>query len=96
MGGVDEQRDRHPEHRQQRDCVFDDHAQRGARQPPDDKRWGRAGQPYAFDAYSDGATTVWVCLTVGTAVSSRVIVPISVSGPTVGPLITWYPDPGTP
>jgi hypothetical protein len=57
---------------------------------------GVGGQPYAFDAYSDAATTVWACLTVGTAVNSRVIVPISVSSPTTGPLVTWYPDSGTP
>jgi hypothetical protein len=35
------------------------------------------GTTWAFDAYSDAASTAWVCVRVGTLVNERVVVPIA-------------------
>ena len=56
---------------------------------------GVAGVPYSFDAYTDGGSTAWACVQVGSAVTRRVIVPVSVTGPSGEPVVTWYPDEGT-
>lgn len=59
---------------------------------------GVAGVPYLFDAYSNGASTAWVCVQVGSVVDERVVVPVSAPSVTVSPgyEVTFYPDPGTP
>ncbi|MDQ1699864.1 MAG: hypothetical protein QOG34_1727 [Frankiaceae bacterium] len=70
---------------------------------------GPGGTTWMLDAYSDGATTVWVCLQIN-AVSTRVVVPlqgVTVTPPSVGaglPVIgvspgyavSFTPDGGTP
>ena len=57
-----------------------------------------AGVPYAFDSYSNGSSTVWVCVRVGSNVNVRVLVPVSPPTTTGVPpsyLVTFYPDAGT-
>ena len=66
------------------------------------------GTTWMFDAYSDGASSSWVCVRVGADVNVRVVVPIqapSVTPPTIGTPsvsvtpgydVTFVPDPGTP
>ena len=56
---------------------------------------GVAGVPYSFDAYTDGGSTAWACVQVGSAVTKRVIVPLSVTGPSGDAVVAWYPDEGT-
>lgn len=66
------------------------------------------GTTFAFDTYSDLASTAWVCIQVGSLVTDRVVVPLalpSVGVPTIttpwatvssGYVVTFTPDPGTP
>jgi hypothetical protein len=55
---------------------------------------GIAGQPYLIDAFANGSAA-WLCLSVGTLVQQRLVVPIVV--PTVnltpGTDVAFYPDP---
>jgi hypothetical protein len=56
------------------------------------------GVPYAFDSYSNGASTAWVCVRVGSNVNVRVVVPVAaptVTGVPPSYLVTFYPDAGT-
>jgi hypothetical protein len=56
-----------------------------------------AGTPFMLDAYASNSAA-WVCVTLGTTVTKRVLVPISVPGVSVvpGTDVAFFPDPGTP
>lgn len=57
---------------------------------------GVAGQPFAFDTYSNGTSAAWVCVQVGSTVDTRVMLPVSARVGSPGNEVSFFPDPGTP